>query len=155
MFIPTAASTTLNGKGLRIGIVQARFNEEITGALLQACSAELAAMGVGDNDIVHVSVPGALEVPLALQALAQQEEPPFQALIALGCIIRGETYHFELVANESGAGVTRVGLDYHIPIANAILTTEDLAQAVARQHDKGRDAARVAVEMARLLETHA
>jgi 6,7-dimethyl-8-ribityllumazine synthase len=155
MFKPTQSPTTLNGKGLRIGIVQARFNEAITHALLQACTAELTAMGVSDDDIVHVSVPGALEVPLALQALAQQEEPPFQALIALGCIIRGETYHFELVANESGAGVTRVGLDYHIPVANAILTTEDEAQALARQHDKGRDAARVAVEMARLLEAHA
>ena len=155
MFNPTLTPTTLNGKGLRVGIVQARFNENITQALLSACTSELAAMGVSDDDIVHVTVPGALEVPLALQALAQQEEPPFQALIALGCIIRGETYHFELVANESGAGVTRVGLDYHIPIANAILTTEDEAQALARQHDKGRDAARVAVEMARLLEAHA
>ncbi|MEY2660911.1 MAG: hypothetical protein RLZZ123_2083 [Pseudomonadota bacterium] len=155
MFQPTHAPTTLNGKGLRIGIVQARFNEDITQALLSACTAELAAMGVSDEDIVHVTVPGALEVPLALQALAQQEEPPFQALIALGCIIRGETYHFELVANESGAGVTRVGLDFHVPIANAILTTENTAQAVARQHDKGRDAARVAVEMARLLESQA
>jgi 6,7-dimethyl-8-ribityllumazine synthase len=155
MFKPTSITTTLNGKGLRIGIVQARFNESITNALLTSCTSELAAMGVSDDDIVHVTVPGALEVPLALQALAQQEEPPFQALIALGCIIRGETYHFELVANESGAGVTRVGLDYHIPVANAILTTEDEAQAVARQHDKGRDAARVAVEMARLLEAHA
>jgi 6,7-dimethyl-8-ribityllumazine synthase len=155
MFSPTQTPTTLNGKGLRIGIVQARFNEDITNALLKACTDELQAMGVQADDIVHVTVPGALEVPLALQALAQQEEPPFQALVALGCIIRGETYHFELVANESGAGVTRVGLDYHIPIANAVLTTEDLAQAVARQHDKGRDAARVAVEMARLLETHA
>ncbi len=155
MFQPTQTPTTLKGKGLRIGIVQARFNESITNALLQACTNELAAMGVSDDDIVHVTVPGALEVPLALQALAQQEDPPFQALIALGCIIRGETYHFELVANESGAGVTRVGLDHHIPIANAILTTEDEAQAVARQHDKGRDAARVAVEMARLMEAHA
>ncbi len=155
MFKPTRSPTTLNGKGLRIGIVQARFNEAITHALLQACTNELAAMGVFDDDIVHVTVPGALEVPLALQALAQPEDPPFQALIALGCIIRGETYHFELVANESGAGVTRVGLDHHIPIANAILTTEDEAQALARQHDKGRDAARVAVEMARLLEAHA
>jgi 6,7-dimethyl-8-ribityllumazine synthase len=155
MFSPTQTPTTLNGKGLRIGIVQARFNEDITNALLKACTDELLAMGVQPDDIVHVTVPGALEVPLALQALAQQEEPPFQALVALGCIIRGETYHFELVANESGAGVTRVGLDYHIPIANAVLTTKDLAQAVARQHDKGRDAARVAVEMARLLETHA
>jgi 6,7-dimethyl-8-ribityllumazine synthase len=155
LFSPTHSPTTLNGKGLRIGIVQARFNEAITQALLKACTDELQAMGVHADDIVHVTVPGALEVPLALQALAQQEDPPFQALVALGCIIRGETYHFELVANESGAGVTRVGLDYHIPIANAVLTTEDEAQAVARQHDKGRDAARVAVEMARLLEAHA
>jgi 6,7-dimethyl-8-ribityllumazine synthase len=155
LFTPTLTPTTLNGKGLRIGIVQARFNEAITNALLQACTQELQAMGVNADDIVHVTVPGALEVPLALQTLAQQEEPPFQALIALGCIIRGETYHFELVANESGAGVTRVGLDFHVPIANAILTTEDEAQAIARQHDKGRDAARVAVEMARLLEAHA
>jgi 6,7-dimethyl-8-ribityllumazine synthase len=98
-----------------------------------------------------VRVPGALEIPSALQALAEQGH--FDALIALGCIIRGETYHFELVANESGAGVTRVALDYRLPIANAILTTENLAQAVARQEEKGRDAARVAVEMARLLQT--
>jgi len=98
-------------------------------------------------------VPGALEVPLALQALATRDgAQTFDALIALGCIIRGETYHFELVANESGAGVTRVGLDYGVPIANAILTTENEAQALARQHDKGRDAAQVAVEMARLME---
>ncbi|MCX7275597.1 MAG: 6,7-dimethyl-8-ribityllumazine synthase, partial [Burkholderiales bacterium] len=86
----------------------------------------------------------------ALQAMA--ESAKYDALIALGCIIRGETYHFELVANESGAGVSRVALDYQLPVANAILTTENLAQAVARQEDKGRDAARVAVEMANLLE---
>jgi len=133
--------------------VQARFNEDITNALASACVAELKAMGVSEQNISHVYVPGALEVPLALQAMAQIEDPaPFSALIALGCIIRGETYHFELVANESGAGVTRVGMDYHVPIANAILTTENLEQAVARQTDKGRDAARVAVEMALLLE---
>ncbi len=155
MFTPTHAPTTLNGKGLRIGIVQARFNETITCALLKACTDELQSMGVHADDIVHITVPGALEVPLALQALAQQEDPPFQALVALGCIIRGETYHFELVANESGSGVTRVGLDFHVPIANAILTTENEAQAIARQFDKGRDAARVAVEMARLLEAQA
>jgi 6,7-dimethyl-8-ribityllumazine synthase len=102
-----------------------------------------------EKHIEHVLVPGALEVPLALQALAEQDR--YDALIALGCIIRGETYHFELVANESGAGVTRIALDYQIPIANAILTTENLAQAVARQTEKGTDAARVAVEMANLL----
>ena len=138
----------LDGQHLHIGIVQARFNEGITNALAEACMAELQAMGVENID--HVFVPGALEVPLALQAMAERAE--YDALIALGCIIRGETYHFELVANESGAGVTRVGLDYHIPIANAVLTTENLEQAVARQHEKGRDAARVAVEMACLLD---
>lgn len=140
----------LDGQGLRIGMVQARFNEGITDALAAACRDELLALGVDAEDIDLVRVPGALEVPLALQALAESES--YDALIALGCVIRGETYHFELVANESAAGVTRVALDYQIPIANAILTTEDTAQAEARQTGKGRDAARVAVEMARLLE---
>ena len=138
----------LDGQFLHICIVQARFNEDITNALAKACIEELEALGVTSID--HVMVPGALEVPVALQAMAERAE--YDALIALGCIIRGETYHFELVANESGAGVTRVGMDYHVPIANAILTTENLEQAVARQTDKGRDAARVAVEMALLLE---
>ena len=140
----------LNGKRLKVGIVQARFNASVTDALAQACKAELLELGVAEKDIDHVTVPGALEVPVALQAMA--EKTNYDALIALGCIIRGETYHFELVANESGAGVTRISLDYQLPIANAILTTEDMAQAVARQVDKGRDAARVAVEMANLLE---
>lgn len=140
----------LTGKKLRVGIVQARFNADITDALALACEAELLALGVAPDNLVRVQVPGALEVPVALQALA--ESAHFDALIALGCIIRGETYHFELVANESGAGVSRVALDYQIPIANAILTTENLEQAIARQSDKGRDAARVAVEMANLME---
>ena len=142
-------ATNLDGTGLRIGIVQARFNEGITNALASACRAELAALGVAEQDITHVQVPGAPEVPLALQGLAEHAD--FDALVALGCIIRGETYHFELVANESGAATTRVGLDYHLPIANAIITTENLEQAIARQTEKGRDAARVAVEMARLM----
>ena len=155
MFISNLASTsTLDGSALKIGIVQARFNDDITNALASACIAELKTMGVLEDNISLVHVPGALEVPMALQALAQIEDPePFSALIALGCIIRGETYHFELVANESGAGVTKVGLDYHVPIANAILTVENLPQALARQTDKGRDAARVAVEMALLLQS--
>ena len=140
----------LDGKDLAIGIVQARFNQDVTNALAKACWDELLARGVAEKDIEHVLVPGALEVPVALQAMA--EKGGFDALIALGCIIRGETYHFELVANESAAGVTRVALDYQLPIANAILTTEDMAQAVARQVDKGRDAAQVAIEMANLLE---
>ena len=124
-----ATDSRLNGKKLSIGIVQARFNAGITDALAAACKAELLALGVAEKNITLVQVPG-----------------------ALGCIIRGETYHFELVANESGAGVSRVALDHQIPIANAILTTENLDQALARQTDKGRDAARVAVEMANLLE---
>ena len=141
----------MNGRSLRIGIVQARFNEDVTNALAQACRAELLALGVTERNITLVQVPGALEVPVALMAMA--EKLKYDALVALGCIIRGETYHFELVANESGAGVSRVALDFQLPIANAILTTEDLAQAVALQHDKGRDAARVAVEMANLLDS--
>ena len=141
----------LNGKRLSIGIVQARFNADITNTLADACIKELLNLGVAKKDIVHLTVPGALEVPIALQAMAEKAQ--FDALIALGCIIRGETYHFELVANESGAGVTRVSMDYEIPIANAIITTENMEQAIARQVEKGQDAARVAVEMANLLET--
>lgn len=141
----------MNGKGLKVGIVQARFNASVTDALAQACKTELMVLGVAEKDIEHLTVPGALEMPVALQAMA--EKASYDALVAIGCIIRGETYHFELVANESGSGVTRVSLDYQLPIANAILTTEDMPQAIARQVEKGRDAARVAVEMANLLET--
>lgn len=140
----------LDGTGRRVGIVQARFNEPVTAELLRACLAELAALGVAEADIRRVQVPGALEIPLALQALADGDD--FDALIALGCIVRGETYHFELVANESGAGVSRVALDHRLPVANAILTVENEAQAWARAADKGRDAARVAIEMAQLLD---
>ncbi|MFO1250364.1 6,7-dimethyl-8-ribityllumazine synthase [Inhella sp.] len=142
----------LDGRGLRVGIVRARFNDALTQALQDACERELVALGA--EVVARHTVPGALEVPLALQALARRGG--VDALVALGCIIRGETYHFELVANESGAGVTRVGLDSGLPIANAILTVENEAQAWARV-DKGRDAAQVAVEMARLcaeLDTH-
>ena len=147
----SATRHDMDGSGLRIGIVQARFNPAITLALAQACTDELKAMHVDAKDIEHVQVPGALEVPVALQAMAQSDQ--FDALIALGCIIRGETYHFELVANESGSAITQLALDHGLPIANAILTTENEAQAIARQHDKGRDAARVAVEMALLMKT--
>jgi 6,7-dimethyl-8-ribityllumazine synthase len=138
------------GQGLVIGIVQARFNEAVTDALARACKDELLRLGVLEKDIAHVLVPGALEIPIALQAMADKGR--YDALIALGCVIRGETYHFELVANESAAGVNRVSLDYRLPVANVILTTENLAQAVARQTDKGVDAARVVVEMANLLD---
>lgn len=141
----------LDGAALRIGIVQARFNESITNSLHAACEAQLLALGVKPANIDHALVPGALEVPVALQALAASGR--YDALVALGCIIRGETYHFELVANESGAGVTRVSLDHRLPIANAIITTENTEQAIARQTEKGRDAALVAVEMALLLQS--
>ena len=140
--------TNLAGDGLRIGIVQARFNEDVCHGLLASCLAELKHLGVADEDILHITVPGALEIPLALKKMADTMQ--FDALIALGAVIRGETYHFELVSNESGAGITRVGLDYGIPIANAVLTTENDEQAEARMAEKGADAARVAVEMANL-----
>jgi len=139
-----------SGEGLRIGVVQARFNHAITGALAKACIGELQALGVAAANVEHVLVPGALEVPVALSAMAHSGR--FDALVALGCIIRGETYHFELVANESGSAVTRVSLDHRLPIANAILTVENEAQAWARTEEKGRDAGRVAVEMAHLMK---
>ena len=142
--------TRMDGSKLRIAIVQARFNAAVTDKLAQSCLAELHALGVEAKHITHVSVPGALEVPLALSVLADSDD--YDALVALGCIIRGETYHFELVANESGAGVMRVSLKHQVPIANAILTVENEAQAWARAEDKGRDAARVAVEMANLMD---
>jgi 6,7-dimethyl-8-ribityllumazine synthase len=138
----------LEGQGLRIGIVQARFNEDVCHGLLSACLAELKHLSVEDEDILHVTVPGALEIPLALRKMAETMQ--FDALIAIGAVIRGETYHFELVSNESGAGITRVGLDFGIPIANAVLTTETDEQAETRMAEKGTDAARVAVEMANL-----
>ncbi|CAN5669881.1 6,7-dimethyl-8-ribityllumazine synthase [soil metagenome] len=140
----------LDGADLRIGIVQARFNTALTDTLARACITELEVLGVEPKHIKHVTVPGALEVPIALFALAETED--YDALVAVGCIIRGETYHFELVSNESGAAVTRVSLDHEIPIANAILTVENEEQAWARAEVNGREAARVAVEMANLME---
>ena len=136
------------GEGLRVAIVQARFNAPVCQALLDSCVAQLAELGVADEDVFVCTVPGALEIPLALSRLASTQE--FDALIALGAVIRGETYHFEVVSNESAAGVMRVSLDFGIPIANAILTTENDEQAEVRAAEKGADAARVAVEMANL-----
>jgi 6,7-dimethyl-8-ribityllumazine synthase len=144
------SSGELEGAGLCIGIVRARFNDAITSALATACLAELARLEVDEGDIRHVTVPGALEIPVALKVMADSGD--YDALVAIGCVIRGETYHFELVANESGAGVSRVALDHGVPVANAILTCDTEAQAWARAEEKGRDAARVAVEMANLLE---
>jgi 6,7-dimethyl-8-ribityllumazine synthase len=138
----------MEGGGLRIGIVQSRFNESVCDELRRACVGELLVLGVLEEDILVATVPGALEIAPALQKMAQSEQ--FDALVALGAVIRGETYHFELVANESAAGVARLGLRYGIPISNAILTTDTDEQAHARSAVKGAEAARVAVEMANL-----
>jgi len=142
-------AANLDGNGLVIGIVQARFNKALTEKIAEACRYELAALGVAERHITHVTVPGALEIAVTLKAMADSDD--FDALVAIGCVIRGETYHFELVANESAAGATRVALDHQIPVVNAILTVDTEAQAWERAEDKGRDAARVAVEMANLM----
>jgi 6,7-dimethyl-8-ribityllumazine synthase len=138
----------LNGQDLRIGIVQARFNEAHCVALTKACITELLALGVAQEDIKLVTVPGALEIPFALQKLVETGE--FDGLVALGAVIRGETYHFELVANESAAGITRICLESGLPIANGILTCDTDEQAQARVDLKGSDCAKAVVEMANL-----
>ncbi len=139
----------LDGRELRVGIVMSRFNQDVCEGLLSACVAELRTLGVAPAAMRIATVPGALEIPLALQTMARSGR--FDALIALGAVIRGETYHFELVSNETGSGITRVTLDTGIPVANGVLTTEDDDQALARMHEKGSDCARAAIEMARLL----
>ncbi len=139
----------LAGAGLRIGIVQARFNADIGEGLLSGCRSELARLGVAGADVTLATVPGALEIPLVLQTMAQTGH--FDALIALGAVIRGETYHFEIVSNESARGVTDVQLNSGLPIANAVLTTENDDQALVRMAQKGAEAAQAAVEMANLL----
>lgn len=140
----------LRGHGLRIGVVQSRFNEDIGSGLRSGCLAELSRLEVADTDISFATVPGALELPLALQAMAQSGR--FDALVALGAVIRGETYHFEIVSNESARGITDVQLNTGIPIANAVLTTENDDQALVRMVQKGTEAAQAAVEMANLLK---
>ena len=139
----------LNGAGMRIGIVQSRFNNIVCEGLLAACRIQLVEQGVNDTDITLASVPGALEIPLVLQGMAQSGK--FDVLIALGAVIRGDTYHFEIVANESARGVGEVQLHSGIPIANAILTTETDEQAEERMNVKGAEAALVAIEMVNLL----
>ena len=138
----------LNGQDLRIGIVQARFNEEYCLALTSACIKELISLGVAQADIKLVTVPGALEIPFALQKLAETGE--FDGLVALGAVIRGETYHFELVSNESAAGISRVSIDSGLPIANGVLTCDTDEQAQVRVNVKGADCAKAVVEMANL-----
>ncbi|MEK6708597.1 MAG: 6,7-dimethyl-8-ribityllumazine synthase [Pseudomonadota bacterium] len=139
----------LNGTGLRVGIVMSRFNIDVSEGLLGACTAELTKCGVQESAMLLVTVPGALEIPLVLQKMALTDQ--FDALIALGAVIRGDTYHFEVVANESASGVAAVQLDTGIPVANGILTTQTDDEALARMGRKGAKAAQVAIEMANLL----
>ena len=140
----------LNGQDLRIGIVQARFNEDHCVALSKACIEELIALGVAQQDIKLVTVPGALEIPFALQKLVETGE--FDGLVALGAVIRGETYHFELVSNESASGITRISIESGLPIANGVLTCETDEQAQVRVNVKGADCAKAVVEMANLAQ---
>jgi 6,7-dimethyl-8-ribityllumazine synthase len=146
---PVAAASLLDGRGLRIAIVQARWNAHISETMLAHCRGRLEQLGVSAMSTKVVTVPGSLEIPLCLQTLAQSGE--YDALIALGAVIRGETYHFEIVANESASGVASVQLETGVPIANGILTTDNEQQAQARAQSKGGDCAEVAVEMVNLL----
>ena len=139
----------IDGSGLRIGIVQSRFNAEVCEGLLGACRVQLVQQGVAEADITLATVPGALEIPLVLLHMAESEK--FDALIALGAVIRGDTYHFEVVSNESARGVGDVQLASGVPVANAILTTDTDEQAIARMNVKGGEAALAAIEMANLL----
>jgi len=140
----------LDGRGLRIGIVMARFNQDVCEGLLSAAVAALRQAGVKDDDMLIATVPGALELPLVMQKMAASGK--FDALVALGAVIRGDTYHFEIVSNEMAAGLTRVNLDTGVPIANGVLTTDTDEQASLRMSEKGRDVALCAIEMARLLK---
>jgi 6,7-dimethyl-8-ribityllumazine synthase len=145
----------LRGVGLRIGIVWSRFNEELVRALVTACDKQLVELGVAAGDIDVLSVPGALEIPLALQALALERKGfarRYDALVALGAVVRGETYHFEVVSNESARGILDVQLETGVPVANGVLTTDTEEQARARVAVKGAEAARAAVEMANTLK---
>ncbi len=138
-----------DGSDLKIGIVSARFNDWACDAMFASCYEELKAHGVKDENIVVTTVPGALEIPGALVML-YEGYPDLDALVAIGCVIRGETYHFELVANESSRGVTDFVMTEGISVANCILTVENEEQAKVRVQEKGADAARVALEMGNL-----
>ena len=140
--------SNLAGADLRIGIVMGRFNPPICEGLLSACVAELKRLGVADADMAIASVPGALEIPLVLQTMAQSRR--YDALVALGAVIRGDTYHFEIVSNDSCRAVMEVQLETGVPVANGILTCDSDEQAEVRMQVKGADCAQAAVEMANL-----
>ena len=139
----------LAGKGLTVGIVMSRFNQDICEGLLAACTNELKRLGVAEGDIEIATVPGALETPLVLQTVAQSRR--YDALVALGAVIRDDTYHFEVVSNDACRAVMEVQLDTGVPVANGILTCENDDQALARTQQKGSDCAQAAVEVANLL----
>lgn len=149
------ANPELRGTGLRVAVVWSRFNEDIVRALLAACERRLVELGVARGDIHVTSVPGALEIPLVLQTLALERRGfarRFDALVALGAVVRGETFHFEIVATESARGILDVQLESGVPIANGVLTTDSEAQALERAPVKGAECAAVAVEMANTLK---
>ena len=141
--------TVLAGKGLAVGVVMSRFNQDIGEGLLAACTGELKRLGVAEGDIEIATVPGALEIPIVLQTMAQSRR--FDALVALGAVIRGDTYHFEVVSNDACRAVMEVQLETGVPVANGILTCEIDDQALARMQQKGSDCAQAAVEVANLL----
>jgi len=138
------------GASRRVGVVLSRFNPEIGDGLLASALRGLSDAGVAEGDVIVATVPGALEAPLALQRMAQSGD--FDALVAIGAVIRGETYHFEIVANESARGVSEVALQFGIPIGNGILTCDTDDQARARMQTKGYEAAQAALEVANLLD---
>ena len=140
--------SNLNGAGLRVGVVMSRFNLPVCEGLLSACVAELKRLGVAASDMEIANVPGALEIPLVLQTMATSGR--FDALVALGAVIRGDTYHFEVVSNDACRAVMEVQLDTGIPVANGILTCDTDEQAEVRMQPKGTDCAQAAIEMANL-----
>ncbi len=140
----------LDGKGIRVGIVMSRFNIDICEGLLSACTAELIKLGVAESAICIATVPGALEIPLVLKKMAATGK--YDALIALGAVVRGDTYHFEVVSNEMASGIMRATLDTGLPIANGVLTTDTEDQALHRMSEKGSDTAKVVVELVNLIK---
>jgi 6,7-dimethyl-8-ribityllumazine synthase len=144
------ATPELTGGDLRIAVVVSRFNEEVSKRLLRGALGALEEHGVQEPDVLWV--PGSLELPVTALALAERGN--HDAIVCLGCVIRGETYHFELVAGQAAAGIMQVQLDTGVPVAFGVLTTEDKEQALARsgpKNNKGAEAAEVAIEMANLM----
>ena len=139
-------------KTLRIGIVSSRFNDKVVKELCNACIDKLQIEGVLSNNITHETVPGALEIPIMLDSFARKKK--FDVLIGIGAVIRGETYHFEIVSDQSANGLLQLQLNYHIPIINAIITTNSSDEAFARTKIKGEEAAEGAIEMAQLVKKY-